>query len=126
MFKTDLDLRKIGTRKWRLLGDLIYETKAGVLIIVPAGFETDLASIPRMAFVLTPPVGDYDYAAVVHDYLYTQQTTTKAFADNTFKEAMEACGVGWYTRNKMYLAVKLFGKGIWAQHTQDKDNAIPS
>src|SRR5689334_1061409 len=42
-------------------------------IVVPAGFVTDLASIPRAfwgpPFFLTP-AGQYSRAAIIHDYLY--------------------------------------------------------
>jgi len=39
-------------------------------ITIPKGFVTDYASVPRYLWWLYPPVGGYDDAAVVHDYLY--------------------------------------------------------
>src|SRR4051794_19430354 len=35
----------------------------------PAGFVTDLASVPRAFFSLLRPDDDYAYAAIIHDYL---------------------------------------------------------
>ena len=50
-------------------------------VSVPAGFVTDFASIPRGLWTALPRDGDYVWAAVVHDYLYWYQTTTKNVAD---------------------------------------------
>src|SRR5262245_47745360 len=36
-------------------------------VVVPAGFVTDLASIPRIFFSALRPDGVYAYAAIVHD-----------------------------------------------------------
>ena len=38
------------------------------VIIIPAGFATDLATIPRIFWALLPPSGVYEKAAVVHDF----------------------------------------------------------
>ena len=40
------------------------------IVVVPAGFATDFASVPRAFWRLLPPFGEYMLAAVVHDYLY--------------------------------------------------------
>jgi hypothetical protein len=77
-FETPLDTRdendapeaKHGIR-FVLLAPLVYYS--GFLartIIVPTGFITDLASIPRALYIALPPIGAYDKAAVVHDFLY--------------------------------------------------------
>ena len=39
-------------------------------VVVPTGFVTDLASIPRVFWSVLRPDGEYAYAAVIHDYLY--------------------------------------------------------
>ena len=57
-------------KTWTLRQELIYETDIGYKITVPAGFVTDLASIPRPLWVLWPPFGKYTRAAVIHDWLY--------------------------------------------------------
>lgn len=43
---------------------------SGQIIVVPAGFKTDFASIPWGFRNLFPPLGKYSRAAVVHDFLY--------------------------------------------------------
>lgn len=119
-FLTPLDIRKIGERRWELLAPLRYELEPGRVITVPAGFYTDFASIPRIFYLTTPPVGAYDAAGVLHDYLYYAQATTRERADQIFLRAMADCGVGWYTRHKMFLAVRLGGAGVWARYAQAK------
>lgn len=110
-FQTDLEYRKVAEHRWLLLAPLAYQAEDGEVYIVPAGFETDGPSIPRAFYVTTPPVGKYDQAGVLHDFLYSVNSpVSKVDADSLFREAMKSCGVGLYTRTKMYLAVKFFGK----------------
>lgn len=45
------------------------------LIIVPAGFVTDLASVPRMVWSFYPPDGPWAKAAIIHDFLYWTKGT---------------------------------------------------
>lgn len=42
------------------------------VIHIPAGFRTDLASVPRIFWWLMPPTGVYEQAAVLHDWLCTR------------------------------------------------------
>lgn len=80
-------------------------------IIVPDGFITDFASIPRIFWSILPPNGRYTKAAVIHDYLYQNAIHSKEYADKVFHEAMLVLGVNRRTAWIMYQAVKLFGKG---------------
>lgn len=108
-FHTPLKLEYIDGKNYRLLEDFKYDTSIAT-VSVPAGFETDFASVPRALWWLMPPTGPYGKAAVVHDYLYrTYGYSSKIVADAIFYEAMKALGVKRCTRNLMYLAVHLFG-----------------
>lgn len=81
------------------------------VIHIPAGFETDFASVPKLFWNVLPPNGVYGKAAVVHDYLYrTWHVATKDEADHVFLEAMTALGVNWVVRYTMYYAVHYFGR----------------
>ena len=113
-FINSLDVELVGKGRWRLLSPLIYRSEIAGLIVVPAGFVTDFASVPRLplAYLLT---GDTAHsAAVVHDYLYETGTGTKADADRVFLEAMEAIGEDRWRRTLMYWAVRIFGRGNFA------------
>jgi hypothetical protein len=98
--------------KWfRLMCNLNYVARGGMVIIVPAGTYTDFASIPRGLRWLIPRVGDHGKAAVVHDYLCDQYNVgigTRRRADRIFLEAMVELGVGRLKRRIMYSAVRAY------------------
>lgn len=54
---------------WRLLHPLCYQGHTDRWV-VPAGFRTDFASIPRWAQPLLSRTGKHNRAAVLHDYLH--------------------------------------------------------
>jgi len=78
-------------------------------IEIPRGFETDLASVPRLLWALIPPHGKYTQAAIVHDYLYATGLVSRARADALFLTIMRAYKVPAWKRALMYLAVRAFG-----------------
>jgi hypothetical protein len=82
-------------------------------ITVPAGFKTDLASIPRIFWRVLPPVGKYDAAAVVHDYLYQNNGVTRLTADDVLNEAMGVLGVPAWQRTIIYAGVRVGGWKPW-------------
>ena len=89
---------------------------------VPAGFVTDLASVPRIFWSIFRPDGEYAHAAIIHDYLYWDQRGRKADADLIFKLAMEDLEVKPATVSKLYEAVNRFGDDAWATNTKLKAN----
>ena len=89
-------------------------------VTVPRGFVTDFASIPRVFWSALRPDGRYTWPAIVHDYLYWTQTTSKEQADTIFKFGMEDLGVGTVTSTGIYEAVHLFGKQAWDKNAQLK------
>lgn len=73
-----------------LIADFVYHSDLlGRDIVVPAGFETDLASIPRGLWNVIPKVGPWDYAAVIHDFLYKNNGVTRSVADAVLSEALQ-------------------------------------
>lgn len=112
-FLTPLDLRAAGPDEWVLLASLRYQPGTGQVIVAPAGFVTDLASIPRPARALISPNGASRRAAVLHDWLYCYRRYTRQQADALFLEALQAEGVGWVTRRAMWAAVRAGGWVYW-------------
>jgi len=82
----------------RLLEDVVYQDKNGIIFTVPAGYITDYASIPRALGWIYPKDGPYRKAAIVHDYLITNGLVKKEFViesnrvDEIFREAMNDTG----------------------------------
>ena len=111
-FITELDAVCIDDGTWRLGASLVYDSGLVGPIKVPAGFETDFASVPRVpvAYML---FGDRaHHEAVIHDYLYRMDSVPivdRETADAVFLEAMKARGKGAFVRYSMYLGVRLGG-----------------
>lgn len=88
-------------------------------VVIPIGFKTDFASVPRFLWSILPPWGRYGKAAVVHDYLYQHRTPKSRIqrifckerkeADRIFLEAMTVLKVRNWRKFPMYYAVKLAG-----------------
>jgi hypothetical protein len=82
-------------------------------VTVPSGFVTDLASIPQVFWSLLRPDGRYAYPAIVHDYLYWFQFTSKVVADDILKLGMQDLGVSKETNLTIFEAVHYFGGAAW-------------
>lgn len=80
-------------------------------IVVPADFETDFASVPRLPLVYLFTGDVCHRAPLLHDYLYGQGKPERAWCDRIFLEAMRAEGVSWIRRQAMYAAVRAAGGG---------------
>ena len=65
---------------------------------VLAGFETDLASLPRFIKPVLSKLGKHQRAAVLHDYFYRNKIGGKAWADRQMNEAMKGDGVSRWRR----------------------------
>lgn len=87
-------------------------------IVIPAGFVTDGASVPRLFWNIIPPWGQYGRAAVVHDYLYRWQRTTREDADDTLLEAMWVCRCRVWQQMAIWIAVRLFGDVAWCEDSK--------
>ena len=51
---------------------------------IPKGFESDMASVPRFLWAVIPPIGPYNKAALLHDYLYKTGKYTRDKTDKLF------------------------------------------
>lgn len=84
--------------------------------IVPSGFITDFASIPKVFQWLISKFGKYDKAAVLHDYLYFTGCETRKESDIIFFEAMIVLLVKWWKRRAIYRGVRVGGWVAWNKH----------
>jgi hypothetical protein len=82
-------------------------------IVIPENFVTDFASTPSLLYPIFPPIGIYNKAAMVHDYLYSKycpHNISRKISDKFFLQAMQVLEVPAWKRWAMYLAVRAFGK----------------
>jgi hypothetical protein len=77
--------------------------------VIPKGFRSDLASIPRCLWWLIAPFELSIQAPLLHDYLYKRGRLRRRVVDRVFLGLMESEGVPRWRRNAAYLAVRLFG-----------------
>lgn len=84
----------------------------------PFGFVTDFASIPRIFWTLLPRDGQYTYAAIVHDYLYWNQATSREDADKVFKAVMKEFGVSAAHVATIFTAVRTGGGIAWSRNSR--------
>jgi Protein of unknown function (DUF1353) len=80
---------------------------------VPAGFVTDLASVPWYLWNWLPADGSYMHAAIVHDWLYWDQQRTREEADNILKVDMTDLKVSYLKLQAIYQAIRLWGGSSW-------------
>lgn len=106
-----------GKDVFKLTDDLVAHWN-GNRITVKAGYKSDGASIPRVAWrVIGNPFEEYLAAAVIHDILYDTEIWDRKKADECFLDLMECLGVGKIRRKLMYRAVRMFAAGTWKKHT---------
>lgn len=127
-FHSKLIVEDDGGFPFTLKQQLVYVTNVGRrgTMVVPVGFKTDFASIPRFFQRLLPEIGRYDAAAVLHDYLYQNGVlhgipVTRADADAMLNEAMGVMKVPAWQRWAIYHGVRLGGWVVWdAYRKKDK------
>ena len=101
--------------KWTVMHSLAYQSDvAGRTIIVPKGFVTDLASVPRLPIVFLLAGDTSTEAAVVHDYLYSTREVPRDVADKVLREASAVTGVPAWRRWMMWCGVRLGGASHYA------------
>lgn len=132
-FDSELSIRAVTATTWELAVPLIWTGTKGDRFVVPTGFVTDFATVPRFLHWLVSPYGAYTRAAVLHDWLLTelagwtdryerefpdvahrfrvlrvvyQPPATSRDCDGIFRRVMHDLGVGWPTRWIMWTGVR--------------------
>lgn len=128
-FDSELSIRARTATTWELTLPLIWTGTKGDTFVVPAGFVTDFATVPRFMHWLVLPYGAYTRAAVLHDWLLVELArwdrgngqvvgisvpagspdrppATSRDTDGIFRRVMEELGVPWTKRWLMWAAVR--------------------
>lgn len=105
--------------KYRLLKTVNVKLSDGNIIVIPEGYEWDLASVPRLLWGIVPPDSDAELAFLIHDYLYENQINSRKWADAEMLQwSIVTNGTQkWSIRNVdnyiRYWAVRLGGQKAW-------------
>lgn len=114
---------------WLLLEDLTFDAvrvrdNKHFRVTVPAGFVTDLASIPVPLNAIYDKTGRYSSAGILHDYLYWTQMCDRESSDRLIKEGLKATGAGYLTRNTIKYGVLWFGWAAWNANAKARANGV--
>jgi len=107
---------------WYLRAPLKWLAYDDTEISVPTGFVTDFASIPRPLWSIFPKWERYGPAAVVHDFLYWDQSRERDQADRYMLEAMKDSDVSWLKRRTIYAAIHFGGWFAWRRNRREKES----
>ena len=120
MMFTDLHLGYLPAQKqWELLSPLTWRPGTPEAITVPAGYVTDLDSVPRVPVIHARYKGQATKSAVLHDWLCDSPEYGWAEAARIFLSAMADEGLPRRDRWPIYLAVRAYGiatgkRGAWS------------
>lgn len=95
---------------------LKFATKDRNEIVVPPGFITDLASIPRALWWWQAPHEGTLAPAILHDYLYWDQSCSREEADAVIYMAMLDTGMSRASALAVYQGVNDFGGLAWSKN----------
>ena len=117
-FLTILNIRLKSNRDsvWVLNAPLVYDSDLIGHVEVPKGFNTDLASVPRVPIIFSLWGGRAHYEGVLHDALFRSDFMpgiTFGTANKVFLEAMQVRGKPWWIRWPMYWGVCIGSMACW-------------
>jgi len=111
-----------GRTLWKVLSDLyvihpLFQPLPDGYLIVPSGWVTDLASVPRTPLAWFLAGGKAPAAAVTHDWLYKSHVIPRKDADTVFYDLIRREDYSHATAWLMWSAVRLGGRGAWGKHS---------
>jgi len=92
--------------RWELIKPL---TSLNKEVTVPTGYVTDGASIPFIARAIFSPTGKYFPAAIIHDYLITEEKNWEK-ANYQFGIELEKLHITKWRKALILAAVKMWSK----------------
>ena len=110
-----LSTQKRGRRLIELTRPLVMRVKTEsfrMVIIVPRGTQSDLASTPRCLWWVFPPDGLWHEASIIHDWLYSIGAS-RWWSDAIFRLVMEVSGVPRWKLWLMWAGVRCGGWVFW-------------
>lgn len=113
--------------RYRLEDHIRVKLSNGDEITIPQGFTWDLSSVPRLLWGVLPPDGDFELAALLHDYLYITKIVSRRFADKEMllwskatSGTLNKVSIRNFDNQLRYIAVRLFGGIVWNRGLKKK------
>lgn len=108
VFPYKLDAEYVDGKNWKLINDFSYIDRDNGEILVPAGFVTDFASIPKVFWSTFGAPSNYAPSATIHDYICRNKIFNRNKCDQIFYRAMIDSDVNYITAIAFYIAVSLY------------------
>lgn len=106
-------IKRISKTRWEVteLGEADW---GGYKVVIPVGWDTDLATVPNILQWLVPRDGSHGYAAMVHDRLL-ESGYKRSIARKWMREALrhDHKQISWWRIKAMY-------GGVWFYDLWDK------
>lgn len=124
--------------EWKVLTPFRFyfdDSRPTIFVLVEAGWQTDLASVPGFFGFVIQKDGDFAQAAVTHDWCYKNRGNvvymetndkggmmkmpplSREAQDKVFLNGMKVCGTGLPIRVLMWRAVRRFG---WISYPKEQ------
>lgn len=113
MFRNKLELSPAEGNRWIVTRPATYvlSSSLGHEIEIPAGFVTDLATIPgAVRWVFGKDLGRINRAGVLHDWLYSTHHYSRAVCDAAMYQALRQSGVARWRCKVIAACAHAFGK----------------
>lgn len=120
-YLTQLRVEVIRDDTFQLTSDFYVMLECEQEIVVPEGFVTDFASVPRLPIVYLAVGNTGHKAAVLHDWLYYTKRFSRKACDLYFYHALRESGVNWFYARAMYSAVRLAGGAFYNLPKEEKE-----
>ena len=107
--------------RYELLEEITFELSNREIIVIPKGYVWDLSSVPRFLWSIFAPDGDFQVAALIHDYLYEFRLYSRNFSDKEmYKWSVATSGTDKasfrnFDNKCRYYGVRLGGWYVWNQ-----------
>lgn len=116
-FLSKPDFHQLDDNRLQLDSPLVYIDKRGTRWVIPTGFTTDLASVPKIVpgfiRIFFGDKLETASAAILHDCLYSSQRISRREADNLFYEALRDLNQSRIGAFIPWLGVRLGGWWAW-------------
>jgi hypothetical protein len=121
-FKEPLVVKLLDGKKWELDKSFYFYLTEDMMkranvsqkdFIIPKGFKTDFASVPKVLRPFLKFSDIYNPSSVLHDYLYTygsKHGISRESADKIFYEALLVAGISKAKAKLFYWSVRMFGR----------------
>ena len=123
---TPLRLEQLDGKWWAVMQEFRYRLDSGEIITAPAGFRTDLQSIPPPLWsVFGHPADAYAASGVDHDLLYRYPSSdlpegakprSRRRCDQIYLEINRDLGCPWWKRTGKYAGVRIGGWRAWNRY----------